>query len=259
MSNYYFVGCILPTLSFEVEPEINFIELDTLLRDNLSQKDYEKTVSIRRFFDILNLRATWLNESIDPRGEMNVNDIEEAVITHAGLPSYIFDFLARYQSLEERLENFPLLLAKFFKEAQQNKDHFLRTYFKFERELRLVTSGFRAKKLGRDLAIEMRYEDPEEEIINALVSQKDIKVFEPPEGFEELKIFFEKYSDDPLLLQKALDEYRFNFIDQLVDMSDAFSIERILAYMAQLIIVEKWFELDKAKGMKIVDIIVKEG
>ena len=151
------------------------------------------------------------------------------------------------------------MLANFFKDAQQERDPFLKAYFTFERELRLVMTGFRAKKLGRDLSLELRYENLEEEIINEIISQKDAKVFEPPEKYEALKFYFDKFGEEPLVLQKALDEYRFNFIDQLVDMSDAFSIERILSYMIQLIIVEKWFELDKAKGMQIVDIIVKEG
>jgi len=259
MSQYYFIGSVLPGLSFEVPPEIHFLELDVLLRDNLSQKDYQKTKAIRRFFDILNLRALWLNEKMDPHGEMNALQIEEALITGGGLPDYIFDFLARYDSIEERLKHFPFLLANFFKHAQHNKDPFLRDYFKFERELRLVTTGFRAKKLGRDLNLELQYEDPEEDIILELISRNNAKVFEPPEKYEEIKSIFEKFGDDPLMLQKALDEYRFNFIDQLVDMPDFFSIERILAYMVQLIIVEKWFELDKVEGMKIVDIIVNKG
>ena len=44
----------------------------------------------------------------------------------------------------------------------------------------------------------------------------------------------------------------------MVDMSDTFSVERLLAYLMQLILVEKWFELDIDKGKEIVDIIVKE-
>ena len=39
-------------------------------------------------------------------------------------------------------------------------------------------------------------------------------------------------------------------------MADTFSIERILAYLVQYMIVEKWFELDKDKGNQIVDRIL---
>lgn len=258
MPHYYFVGARLPSLSLEAPPDINFSTLNTLLKDNLSQRDYDKTKVMRLFYDILNLRALWAEEELDPRGELNGLELEEALINNVGLPDYVFDFLARHHTLEDRLHHFPYLVAKFFKAAEQEQDPFLREYFKFERELRLVMTGFRAKKLGRDLSVELQYEDPEEDLIAQLLAQKDAKVFEPPDKYAELKVLFDQYGDDPLKLQKALDEYRFNYIDQLVDMSDAFSIERILAYMAQLIIIEKWFELDKKKGMEIVDLIVKE-
>lgn len=258
MSQYYFIGTILPNLSFDSPPEITFRTLDTLLRDNLKQVDYEKTKVMRRFFDILNLRALWSGEEIDPKGELDAYELEEALVNNVGLPDYIYDFLARYHTLGERLHHFPYLLAKFFQSAEQEKDPFLRKYFSFERELRLVMTGFRAKKLGRDLSVELQYEDPEEDLIAQLLAQKDAKVFELPEKYEELKIFFEKYEDEPLQLQRTLDEYRFNYIDQLVDMPDVFSIDRILAYMAQLIVVDNWFNLDKKKGMEIVDTIVKE-
>jgi hypothetical protein len=39
---------------------------------------------------------------------------------------------------------------------------------------------------------------------------------------------------------------------------DFFSINRLLGYMVQLIIVEKGLELDKKQGMEIVDTIVKD-
>lgn len=258
MSQYYFIGTILPNLSLDTPPEITFHTLDTLLRDNLSPHDYQKTKVIRGFYDILNLRALWAGEEIDQKGELNEYELEEALVNNVGLPDYIYDFLSRHHTIGERLHHFPYLLAKFFQSAEKEKDPFLRKYFNFERELRLVMTGFRAKKLGRDLSVELQYEDPEEDLIAQLLGQKDAKVFEPPEKYQDLKVLFEKYGDEPLMLQRALDEYRFNYIDQLVDMADVFSIDRILAYMAQLTVVEKWFELDKKKGMEIVDTIVKE-
>ncbi len=91
-----------------------------------------------------------------------------------------------------------------------------------------------------------------------MLAQKDAKSFEPPEKYQELKFIFEKYGECSIGVERAIDEYRFNYIDQLVDMADGFSINHILAYMAQLIIVQKWFALDKKKGIEIIDTIVKE-
>jgi hypothetical protein len=257
---YVYLAVGLPPLSFDSPPEISFAELETLLRDNLTHKDYQKTRLLRRLYDILNLRAFWLGEPLDPHGGMDENQIEEALALQMGFPEYVYDFILRHRTKEERLRHFPSLLSSFFKESAAETKGFLRDYLRFEREWRLVFAGFRAKRLGRDLSVELQYEDPQEELIAQMLAQKDAKTYEPPERYRELKVLFEKYEDDPLGLERALDEYSFNFIeDQLsLGLKDTFSIDRILAYMAQLILVEKWFELDKKKGSEIIDTIVKE-
>jgi hypothetical protein len=259
MAKYYFVGTLLPVLSYDTPPDITFQQLIELLRENLTKEDYAKTLVIRRFFDILNLRALWLGEDLDSRGELTPLAIGEALVSRSGLPDYVFEFLDAYDKAADRLKHFPFLLSRFFKSGDVLSDPFLKDYMQFERELRLVMTAFRAKKLGKDLAAELQYEDPEEEIIAQILAQKDAKVYEPPEKYHDLKIIFEKYGNDPMALQRALDEYRFETIENMVDMSDTFSIERILAYMTQLILVEKWYEIDKDKGIQIVDTIVKEG
>ncbi len=172
-------------------------------------------------------------------------------------PIIFLNFCSIYDTVGEKLHHFPSLLASFCRDAQQEKDPFLRKYFTFERDFRLVLTAYRAKKLGRELTTEFQYEDPEEGLIALLLAQKNDKTFEMPEQYADLMVLLEKYKDDPMALERALDEYRFNYIDQLVDMADVFSIDRILAYMAQLTIVEKWFGLDKKAGLKIVDTIAK--
>jgi hypothetical protein len=258
MAKYYFVGTVLSPLSFDEPPELSFAQLDLLLRDNLTRQDYEKTLGVRRLFDILNLRSLWLEEALDPRGVLTEIELEEALANRIGLPDYLYEFMDAYQTPADRLRHYPFLLAKFFQNVKGLRDPLLRDYLNFERELRLVLTGFRAKKLGRDLSVELQYEDPEEEIIAQLLAQKDAKVYEPPEKYHELKALFEERGDHPLALQKAIDSYRFETIENLVDQADVFSIERILAYLAQFILIEKWFKLDKAKGIEIVDTLVKE-
>jgi Protein of unknown function (DUF2764) len=260
MKKYYFIGTMLPSLSFDEPPEISFAELEVLLRENLSQNDYEKTAAIRQFFDILNLRLFWLGEELDPKGDLSPQALEEALISRVGLPDYVYDFVDTYPKIEDRIHHFPFLLSRFFQSVETDtlKDPFLRRYLAFERELRLVMTAFRAKKLKRDLSYELQYENPEEEIIAQILAQQDAKTYEPPEKYQDLKALFDKYGDDPLALQKAIDEYRFAAVENFVDMADTFSIERILAYFIQFIIVEKWFQLDKAKGMQMIDTLVKE-
>jgi hypothetical protein len=258
MAKYYFVGTLLPALSFDAPPEMSFEELKVLLRDNLTPRDYEKTLAVRHFYDVLNLRALWREEELDPRGELGAVELNEALVNRVGLPDYVYEFVDRYPKIEDRLHHFPFLLARFFQNAKRVTDPFLQRFLSFERELRLVMTAFRAKKLGRDLSVELQYEDPEEDLIAQLLAQQDAKTYEPPEKYRDLKVLFDKYGDNPLALQKALDQYRFETVESFVDMADTFSIDRILAYIVQYMIVEKWFELDKEKGMQIVNTIVEK-
>lgn len=258
MNNYYFIGTYLPQISFELPPEISFSDFCQLLSDNLSYEDLQKAVLVRRFYDILNIKAFWQGEELNPYGSLNENELGEALLDEVTFPGYIYDFLTIHESTEDRLSHFPSLLSKFFTEEVKKTHGIIRQYLEFERELRLVFTGFRANKLGRDLSIELQYENPEEDIIAQMLAQKDAKVFEPPEKYQDLKILFEQYGDSPMDLQKALAQYRYNYLEQLVDMANTFSMNRILVYMIQLIIVEKWFALDKAEGIEIVSKMMKD-
>lgn len=258
MNKYYFIGTILPPLSFELPPEISFADFARLLQDNLSDRDFQKVLIVRRYFDILNIKAFWQGEELNPYGTLDENELGEGLLDEVTFPSYIYDFLGRHESTEDRLNHFPALLSKFFTEEVKKCNGIVRDYLEFEREYRLVFTGFRSNKLGRDLSFELQYEDPEEDFIAQMLAQRDSKVYEPPEKYQDLKILFDQYGDAPMDLQKALAQYRYNYLDQLVDMADTFSIERILVYMMQLIIVEKWFALDKARGVEIVSKMMKE-
>lgn len=257
MSSYYYIGTSLPDLVVGMQPGLSFNELKDLLRDNLSEKDYDLTRVIRFLYDILNIRALWLGEPLDLHANYSENELEESLISQVGLPDYVYEFLENHESLEDRLRHFPGLIAKFFKVASLTSTGFLSEYLAFERNWRLVFTALRAKALGRDLLVELQYEDSEDELVAQMISQKDAKNYEPPEDFLELKKLFEEHYRNPLSLEKALCEYRFNTIDRLIGM-DVFTLRRILAFVAQDIIVEKWFELDKKKGTEIIDNIVKE-
>jgi hypothetical protein len=58
-------------------------------------------------------------------------------------------------------------------------------------------------------------------------------------------------------LEKALDEYRLERIESLVDLADTFSVERMLAYFSQFLIIGKWFEMDKKKGIQLVEALIR--
>ena len=257
MKNYYFLATALPDLQIGTPPDISFKTFDFLLKMNLAPEDYQQSVVMRRYYDIQNIRFFWMEEEWDPRGYYNENELEEALLTQMGLPGYVYEYLEKYEHLEERLHNFPALVSAYFLNEIAAAEGFLREYLIFEREWRLVLAGFRAKKLGRDVVAELQFEDPYDEVVAQILAQKDAESYEPPTRYGDLKALFEEHYDAPLELYQAMCEYRFQKVETMYGI-DVFSISRILAYMAQLIIVEKWLELDKKQGLQVVDEIVKE-
>jgi hypothetical protein len=262
VNEYYFLASLLPPLEIGHVPSLGFAELKVLLDANIKASDRKKVREFLSLIDLENFRAIWAGEPIDPRGNYNREQLETALVDQEW-PSqelfapYLTDFLEKYRTPEDRLSHFPLLLSQFFADEIEKDNGFVSDYFAFQREFRLVMVGFRAKKLGKNIAAELQYEDASDPIVAQILAQKDSKVYEPPFEYKELKPIFEEYGQTPLELHKALYQYQFNHIIELWG-SELFSLDRILNYMARLILVEKWLELDVQRGIQVVDKIEKE-
>jgi hypothetical protein len=252
MRNYYFAVPSLPLLSLHQRPEITFGELMTRLETNLNKQDLEKTKVLRRFVDICNIRALLMEEPVDPRGNLNEKELDEALLVHAVLPDYVFEFLDQFEKVSDKIRNFPGLLARFFNAEIPEQKGFLRTYLTFEREWRLVLLALRAKQLGRDVVRELQFEDPTDPLVAHILAQKDSESYEPPLEYADLKELIASCYADPWAEHKAFAEYRFRKIEVLAE-NGLFTIEQILCYMAQLMIIESMFELDDERGNMILD------
>lgn len=257
MKRYYFLASLLPMLKMGRHPEFPFWEFKELCKQNLTPSDMEKNRTIRRYVDLLNLRAFWQKKELDPHGNYDEKELEEILLLEEGFPDYVFEFLRDYESLEDRLKHFSKLLVQFFNEEIEKADYFLKDYLIFERQWRLVSLAIRSRTYGRDLTQELQYEDPLDDFVAQLLAQKDAPQFTAPDGFEELERIFEEFKDEPLKLHWELGVWRLQKI-QDIPQRGTFSIDRILGYLAQLIIVENWVKLSQEEGMSVVENIMKE-
>jgi len=252
MSNYYYLAASLPPLEFPSVPDISFESLKESLRLNLSEKDLKKVEALRLFVDISNIRPLLLEEEIDPRGNLSEKELDEAVLVRDFLPDYVFDFLDKYDTLPDKLRHFSELLSHFFAAELQEQTGFLKEYLIFEREWRLVVLALRAKTVRRDVIRELQFEDFNDPIVSQIIAQKDSDQYEPPAEYKDLKEKFIACGPDPWQQNKMLSEYRFNKIEEMLEKGQ-FSMDAILAYLAQLMIVEYWNELDEERGKVILD------
>jgi hypothetical protein len=252
MGNYYYLATSLPPLDFPNKSEVTFESLKEPLDLNLSNVDKEKVRVLRLFVDLCNIRPLLQEEAIDPKGNLKEKELEDAILSETVLPEYVFEFLKEHDTLSEKLKAFPSLLARFFQEETPEKECFLKSFFEFERQWRLVVLALRAKRLGRDLLKELQFEDIHDPFVMQILAQKDADVYEPPAEYHEIRDILQSCGEDPWQQNKSLCSYRFNKIQEMVgDLQ--FSMDWILAYLSQLMIIEYWNELDENRGRAILD------
>ena len=255
MANYYFLAASLPPLKLGEKPELTFDELISRLEINLDKRDLEKTVVFRRWFDLNNIRALYLEDAIDPRGNLSEKELDQALLLKEGLPEYVFEFLDRFESTAQKLRFFPGLLAAYYREETKDLNGFLSRYLEFERAWRLVMLGIKSIELRRNLSEELQFENVEDPFVMDLLAQKDAPSYDPPPEYVDLKEKYLAAGPDPLEQFKAVSKWRFQQIEELVE-TPPFSIDWIIGYMAQLLIVEQWNELDPGKGEIILEAFV---
>lgn len=257
MARYFYLVTALPDLAIGLAPDLSLEELTFLLKANLTDFDMKQVSVLRSYFDIENIRSFWSGYPLNRLGNFDELTLEEALVGRTGLPSYVYDYMDRFESKEQRLLHFSSLFSTFFREEIKHSKGALHQLLQFEREERLILAAFRAKKLGCPIEQELQFEDPEDPLVAEILAQKDAKVYIPPERHQELASIFNKHEEDPLALQKALLEYRFKKSGEQIGLK-FFTFEYVLTYVFQWILAEKWVLLNQAKGKKIINSIIQD-
>lgn len=257
MSRYYFVGASLPSLSIDFPPELSYQELILLFEENFSKGDLEKVAVVRRYYDLYNIRSLMKEEVLSLKGNYDRNELEERLLTYQDLPGYVGEFLDVYDTPQKRIRYFSYLLVHYFRMEKEGRSGFLGKWLDFERKTRIVLVALRAKTFQKDVVEELQFEDPDDDLVADVLAQKDAHSYTPPEDFLELKAIYEQYKEEPLELNQKIQQWRFEQVAKM-EGEDVFSLDHLLGYLVRLVIVEKWFELNKEKGLKIIDSILKD-
>lgn len=246
---HFFLGSLLPSLTIGGEPPIGFEELVALYRSNLTSADLEKVQAIRTLIDLKNVVQLLKNKPLDLRGNFTEKELDEALVNRVELPPYLFDALDE----DEKLRNFSKVLIAYFNEEHEG---FLKWYFAFEHEWRILIAGYRSKKLEVDPAEELQYEDFHDPLVAQILAQKDAPTFEFPFEYADLGDKLKGTEGKPDEQYEAMARYRFERVLEATQ-DQPFSIDYLLGYLIQLMIVEDRFALDEKRGSEGLNEIVK--
>ena len=170
----------------------------------------------------------------------------------AGFENSGFDYAATKESIVELLSekdrklvelfeegfNEETLGADFYAKAAESKNRFIREYFDFDARLRNMKVAYLAKRLGKN---------------------GDAYFVDMPEAdFEERQQIQEILENaDFVQREQKMDELKWEKASDIARM-DYFNMNAILAFMAKAKTVQRWAELDPAKGEEMFRKLVKE-
>lgn len=170
----------------------------------------------------------------------------------AGFENSSFDYAATKESITELLSENDRKLVELFEEgfneetlgkdfyakAAESKNRFIREYFDFDARLRNMKVAYLAKRLdkkGDDYFIDMPEADFEER--------------------QQIQDILE--NEDFVLREQKMDDLKWEKASDIARM-DYFNMNAILAFLVKAKTVQRWAELDKAKGEEMFRKLVKE-
>ena len=161
---------------------------------------------------------------------------------YAALKESVMELLSeKDQQLVELMEegfDEQTLGPDFYAKAAESKNRFIREYFDFDGRLRNMKVNYLAKRLGKDG--------------NAFL------VDLPEADFDEGKQIEEILADaDFVKREQKMDELKWEKASDIACM-DYFNMNAILAFLVKAKTVQRWAELDTAKGEEMFKKLVQE-
>jgi hypothetical protein len=265
MSNYYCLVTGLPELSID-DGKLNFsmAEFREQVYPQLTNADRKVMDLFFLQYDNEALLALLKDKeaAIEPRGNYSKEEllelleaVKEGEPRNAHYPAYLYDFLEAYQqgtAGEEASEDTLLvdqLSTRYYKEATQCKNRFVRSWFEFNLNINNLLTALTARKYKLDLASLIVGDN---EVAEALKSSsaRDFGLGAGLlEEYETVARIAE--SSDLLEKEKKIDRVKWEWLENNAFFYD-FSVERLFVFLQQLALVERWTTLDKEQGAAIL-------
>lgn len=252
MSRFFVVGS-LPVIDFGSKPDITVLAFSELVKDNLKGSDQKDFQEFQNWIDLNNLNHLISGKKFDAKGFLSEETMQLFISEGVGFSDYVYEFLDLFTTDQSRKENFPWLIARYFKESKDAVSRDLKPFLQFEHDWRVLVTAYRAKKVKRDIGKELQFEDSNDPIVAMAIAQKDSQgKFTFPYEYRDLERLLEEAGSNPMRQYEVMAKYRFDYYLGFVD-DHQFSIVGIIAYMMRLWILEEFFDLRDDKGNKILD------
>ncbi|MBE0638390.1 MAG: DUF2764 family protein [Bacteroidales bacterium] len=259
-TEYFYLVAGLPDLLLdEGKLKLAAADLREDWKDDLHPDDYQLFKELFRKYDNTNLLNLLLKSGVDfdPRGNYSLDFLEEQIkeptrdILHY-MYHFILDFKAENQDdMAKSWEN--ILEERFFNYLGTLENTFLKSWYELQLSMGNVLTALNCRQYK--LPVEPQMIGSNFVVENVLRS--NARDFGLMQDFPEVEQILAAWENNNMLdREKALDLMKWQWIDDQV-FFHYFTIERLLAFVIQLEMVERWLLLDRTEGERLFRKLLK--
>jgi len=265
--NYYYLVAGLPDLVME-DRKLAFSSaaFREMLQQDVHPQDLKLVSLFYLPFDHLNILSRLYDENpvFDERGNFSTEEVEEltdkkSFETAEGFifPGYIVQFVEEYFSDEEkpsRVSAERRLTKEYYDHLQSTGNSFLNDYVRHELNMRNVLTALNGRKFDMDVSDDIIGDS---DIEHALRKSRT-RDFGLANDVDNMEAIIQLH-EIPNLLERELkmDTLRWQFLDDAT-FFNYFTIEKVLAFVIKVFIVERWLSLDAEKGKELFEQLIKD-
>ncbi|NPA36065.1 MAG: DUF2764 family protein [Chlorobi bacterium] len=265
--NYYCLVAGLPDLIME-DRKLAFSSASfrELLQQDVHPQDYKLVGLFFLPFDHMNIISRLYDDepAFDNRGNYTEEEIEELTNKKSfetaegfNMPEYIISFMEDFFGEEEKpakVDSERRLTKDYYNHLQSTGNDFLNNYVRHELNLRNVLTALNGRKFNMDVSADIIGDSD----IEYALRKSRTRDFGLANDVDNLEAIIQLH-EIPNLLERELklDTIRWQFLDEAT-FFNYFTIEKVLAFVIKVFIVERWLSLDAEKGKELFEQLIKD-
>jgi hypothetical protein len=250
---FYLVAGLPEILLDESKLKVTASELRNDWQEQINSKDFELVEVLFRKYDNYNLLNLLLKngKAFDERGNYSLDFLEDQVKEPVStLPAYMSEFIIDFKAdnREDAAKSWENILEeRFYDYLLSLENDFLRNWYEFMLNFNNALTGLNCRKHKLNMEPQMIGNN----YIVENILRSNARDFGLGQDFPEIDQIIAAWESKNLLeREKALDMIKWNWIDENV-FFHYFTIERLLGFLLQLEMVERWMNLDRDEGERL--------
>jgi hypothetical protein len=265
--NYYALVAGLPDIMAQDKKLIyTSVQMRNIISEEVSEEDMSLVQLLYLPFDHLNILHTLFKKKAiwDDRGNLAMEVVEQLKdkktiesVDLENVPSYIRDFVERYYLEEQEIGFYQaefMLIEAYFEYLTTHSNTFIAELGYYYTSLNNLKVAFNGRK--HDLTYDKQLIG-DNELTHTLKKSRtrDFGAATLVDNLEGILQLFE--IENAIERELKIDTNTWNFVEENT-FFNYFTIERVMAFVVKLLIVERWLHLDEEIGKEIFNQLVTE-